>query len=238
VQIKLDNRLSAAAALVIPGQTAADIGTDHLLLPLYLVQSGITPRVIASDKARPPYENALSLARQAQLAQQIEVRLGKGLEVLNPGEAATIVIAGLGGRLMREILTAAPQILAATQRLVLQPQKDAALVRRWLANNGWRIVAESIACEGGRYYQLLAAEPGAMRLSETQAEFGPCLIGEPSPLFVSYLTREKIQISALIGCLQTQTGASAISRARQLRRQLQKIEEVLAGLADRESARN
>ena len=47
MQIKLNDRLQAAADLVIPGLPAADIGTDHNYLPAYLVQNSICPYVIA-----------------------------------------------------------------------------------------------------------------------------------------------------------------------------------------------
>ncbi|NLF79598.1 MAG: SAM-dependent methyltransferase [Clostridia bacterium] len=238
MRAKLDNRLTAAAALIIPGKPVADIGTDHLLLPLYLVQNGIVPRVIASDKARQPYENALALAQEQGLDQWIELRLGEGLEVLNPGEAATIVIAGLGGRLIRDILAAGKAVLVGKPRLVLQPQKDAALLRRWLAQQGWRIMAETIAYEGGHYYQLLAAEPGRQRLTRAEAEFGPCLLRQAPPLLRGYLGEEKSRISALIVGLNAHAGPAAQRRLRQLHAQLRKIKEVLAGLPCRESDRD
>lgn len=238
MRVKLDNRLKAAAALIIPGRPVADIGTDHLLLPLYLVQNGIVPRVIASDKARPPYENALALAQEQRLDQLIELRLGEGLEVLNPGEAATIVIAGMGGRLIRDILAAGGAVLVGKPRLVLQPQKDAALLRRWLAQQGWRVIAETMAYEGGHYYQLLAAEPGEMRLTRAEAEFGPCLLRQAPPLWRSYLGEEKARIGALIAGLNAHRGPAAQKRRRQLDAQLKKIEEVLAGLPCRESDRD
>ena len=104
MQIKLDARLLAAAALVLPGKAAADIGTDHNYLPVYLVKNGICPYVIASDKAPQPYENACQLVELLSLTRQISVRLGDGLQVLEPGEAATVVMTGMGGRLMMDIL--------------------------------------------------------------------------------------------------------------------------------------
>ena len=81
--VKLDDRLKAVADLVLPGKTAADIGTDHNYLPVFLVQNNICEHVIASDRADGPYRNAASLVKRLALEDKIKVRLGEGLEVLN-----------------------------------------------------------------------------------------------------------------------------------------------------------
>lgn len=227
MQIKLNERLLAVAKLVLPGRPAADIGTDHSYLPVYLVVNGVCPAVIATEKARGPFDNACQLVELLSLGRKIDMRLGPGLTVLKPGEAATISIAGMGGRVIRDILDSSPEVAAASQRLVLQPQKNAPLLRQYLQQSGWRIVAEDIAFDHGFYYEVMAAEPGTMQLTEEEALFGPCLLGQPHPLLPQYLGLQLADMQTLLDQLEGRTGVEAAERRAALQCKVEKIENIL-----------
>lgn len=236
MQIKLNGRLLAASRLVLPGLPAADIGADHSYLPVYLVTNNICPLVIATDKASRPIENARQLVDLLSLSHKIPVRRGDGLQAIAPGEAATVVMAGMGGMLIMEMLAASPEVTAKVKRLVLQPQKNIDLLRRWLADNGWRIVAEDIAFDSGFYYVVMAAEPGKMELSEDEAEFGPCLISEPHPLLPQYLGLKLADLRTLCERLEHNDGAEAQRRLEQLDAQARRIEAILTRIAGRRAS--
>lgn len=227
MQIKLNERLLSVAKLVLPGKTAADIGTDHSYLPVYLVINGVCPAVVATEKARGPYDNACQLVELLSLSRQIDVRLGDGLAVLQPGEAATICMAGMGGYVIRDILEASLAVVDAAERLVLQPQKNAAMLRRYLQQSGWRIVAEDIAFDHGFYYEVIAAEPGKMSLSEDQALFGPCLLSQPHPLLPQYLGLKLADMQTLVDQLEGKEGSEAQERRQALHLLIAQIERIL-----------
>ena len=107
----------------------ADIGTDHGRLPRALLDAGWT-NVIASDAQPLP----LSGARQLLAGTTVKIRLGSGLSVLRPGEVETVCMSGMGGRRMVEILSADPKVFDEIQTLVLQPQREAETLRRWLVD--------------------------------------------------------------------------------------------------------
>ena len=230
MQVKLDNRLKAVADLVIPGKTAADIGTDHNYLPVYLVLNGICPYVIATDRARSPYHNACQLVDLLSLSRQIDVRLGDGLSVIKPGEAATITIAGMGGFLIQDILQAAPSVLMQTERLVLQPQKNGSSLRLWLMDNDWQIVAEDLAYDNGFYYEIIAAERGKMILTDDELEFGPCLLGKPHPLMHDYLNLKLNDLRVLTERVSEQAGEPSQLRLAQLKKYVKNIEMIIDSL--------
>jgi len=227
MQVKLNARLLSVAKLVLPGKAAADIGTDHSYLPVYLVINGICPAVIATDKARGPYDNACQLVDLLSLSRQIDMRFGEGLKVLQPGEAATITIAGMGGYVIRDILENSPGVVALAERLVLQPQKNAAMLRKYLQDCGWRIVAEDIAFDHGFYYEIIAAEPGSMELTEDQALFGPCLLSQPHPLLPQYLGLKLADMQTLVDQLEGKDGLEAGERRRILNGLIAQIEYIL-----------
>lgn len=236
MRVKLDHRLASIASLVLPDRPAADIGTDHAYLPVYLVQNQICPWAVASDKAIAPYDNACRLVKDLGLADAINIRQGEGLEVLKPGETATIIIAGIGGMLIRKILEASPAVLADNRRLVLQPQKHADKLRQWLAAHDWRIVAESIAYDNGFYYTVIAAEHGIMALTDDEAVFGPCLLKESPPLFLNYLEFQLTQAEDLIRQLKECPRAGSLKRIRELQGQAQKIREIITVTSIRQKA--
>ena len=67
--------------------------------------------------------------RREGLEKQIECRRSNGMEKLEPGEVDTLMIAGMGGPLMIDILKARPEVLEKVQTLVLQPQSEIGFVR-------------------------------------------------------------------------------------------------------------
>ena len=85
------------------------------------------------------------------------MRLGSGLTVTRPGEANTVVIAGMGAGTMVEILDAAPEVLASPTltTLILQPMNDSEKLRHWCERSGWGILREELVQEGNRIYEVL-----------------------------------------------------------------------------------
>ncbi|TYP77992.1 tRNA (adenine(22)-N(1))-methyltransferase [Paenibacillus methanolicus] len=157
--MKLSKRLQTIADRVTPGSRTADIGSDHALLPVYLVQSGRVPSAIAGELNAGPYQAACKAAASAGLTAVISVRQGDGLSVLQPCEADTVTIAGMGGSLMADILEAGRVAgkLEGVRELVLQPNVGEEFVRRWLVRHGWTLTDETVLEEDGRFYEVLHA---------------------------------------------------------------------------------
>ena len=155
--IQLGARLFAAASLVRGGGIVADVGTDHAFLPVFLIQNGICKNVIASDIGEGPLANAQKTVDEYGLSDRIELRLYNGLNQYRPGETDEIVLCGMGGNLIEEILTAAPWVKRQNVHLVLQPMTHAEDVRRYLCENGFVIDEERCVKDGARVYLLISA---------------------------------------------------------------------------------
>ena len=89
-------RIAAKAAGVTEGY-AADVGTDHGFVPIRLIESGKVKHVVAMDVRKGPLERACEHVEEYHMEDQIETRLSDGLKELKPGEADTVIIAGMGG---------------------------------------------------------------------------------------------------------------------------------------------
>ncbi len=149
-------RLCSALPYLTKGGAVIDVGTDHAYLPIYLVGQGISSRALACDINRGPIESAARNIAAAELADQISTLCTDGLhgtEVFTPDD---ILIFGMGGELIIRILSEAPWAKNPNIGLVLQPMTRAHLLRRWLLENGFAIVGETITHED-RYYQTIAA---------------------------------------------------------------------------------
>ncbi len=154
----LPPRLAAVAALVPPGARLADIGTDHGLLPIELLERGAIRSAAATDIHAGPLERARYNAGQRGVT-SLRFLLCDGLDGLTPGEADTVVIAGLGGENMADILRRAPWACRSAL-LILQPMSRAEMLRDSLAGLGLAVTGERLVEDAGRLYPLLTARRG------------------------------------------------------------------------------
>lgn len=153
----LDARLAAAAALVRPGGVAADIGCDHGKLAVFLALRGGCRHVIACDLREKPLARAQQLALRCGCGERVECRRGDGLAPLRPGEADDIIIAGVSGITICEILSASPFAFGAAMRFVFVPATKHPELRRWLWEHGFALLAETPVQAAGRYYTVMHA---------------------------------------------------------------------------------
>ncbi len=157
-------RLEAVASLVPPGARVAEIGTDHGRLPELLLRSGRVAECIGTERTERLLARARGRLERAALAERVTLRAGDGLEPLQRADRIEVlVLAGLGARTIRAVLGRRDPRDLGVRRLVLQPQSEPALLRRWLWDHDWRIVEERIVEERGRYYEIIGAERGAPR---------------------------------------------------------------------------
>lgn len=140
--------------MVSRGNVAADVGCDHGYVSIWLVENGVCPKVIAMDVRKGPLSAAKEHIRQRGLGAYIETRLSDGVAALLPGEADTLLTAGMGGRLVVKILEEGKEKIRQMSELVLQPQSELSLVRRYLREQGYTIAEEEMVLEDGKYYPM------------------------------------------------------------------------------------
>ena len=156
--IKLSDRLQMIADEINIGETVADIGTDHGLLPIFLYESGRSPRVILGDINKGPLEKARENIGNhfGGPCEALDLRLGSGLEPVGFGETDAVVIAGMGGILMTEILGLD---LKSFPKMILQPRNGSHKLRWWLNQNGFTITAEHLVVERKYICEILTVKP-------------------------------------------------------------------------------
>ena len=153
--IKLSNRLRALADLIDNGAAVVDIGSDHGHLPVYLAQSRKTARIIASDISAASLSAARRFAKEYNVTESITFMVAPGLDAITASDVDTIVIAGLGGETILQILENAPWTKNGAVRLILQPQSKIDLLCRFLYNNGYEIKETKSVVDKGKSYTII-----------------------------------------------------------------------------------
>ena len=183
--LNLDARLSLAASLFPACAYGADIGADHGRLSCYLLETGKAARMCVADVSAPSLNKARELLRLRGVEGRADIRVGDGLNVL-PQRADAVAILGMGGRTVSEILNAGKDKLCGAA-LILSAHTDLALLRRTLADLGYRIGTEKIALAASRFYIVMRAIPGREKMDDKQALLGPRLMESTTAHYPEYL---------------------------------------------------
>lgn len=144
----LDNRLKLIASFVRKGVRVADIGCDHAYVISALVNDGIVKYAIGVDNKIGPLQNA-------KKQKNIDCRLGDGLSVVKEDEADDIIIAGMGGENIIEILSNCQWSKNKDKRYILNPMTKPEILRIWLYENGFNILFEKACVSANKPYTVM-----------------------------------------------------------------------------------
>lgn len=228
MKVYLSNRLLLVARMIPKGHVAADIGTDHAYLPIYLVKEHICPKVIATDVARGPYEKALENIKIAGVEGAVELRCGSGLEPLSPGEVQTAVMAGMGGETIAGILRDSMTVASSMEQMLLQPMRNLPKLRKWLFLMGFKIIDEDVALEDSRFYEIIAVKRQKTHpFDAIDIAVGPIIREKRTPRILKYIGAKISRLESLIKSLEDINTISAGKALEEYKRELQMWEEIL-----------
>ncbi len=156
--IHLDNRLALCAEFVRDGTRLVDVGTDHAYLPVWLALRGRIESAVACDIRTGPLKNAENNIKRFGAQATVKTRLSDGLDSIDKNDAYDIVIAGMGGELIAEIIKRTQWLCTGERRLILQPMTRAESLRLFLCKNGFQIVDERACVSGRKVYSVMVCE--------------------------------------------------------------------------------
>lgn len=209
--MKLTDRLLEIASRVTEGKKIADIGTDHGYIPVYLLNKGIINFAVLADVNKGPLENARKEVRHNNLLDKTDLRLGSGIEVLEVGEVDEIIIAGMGGILISELLEAKSEVAKNAEKLILQPMQAQDELRKYLLNNGYEILNEVLVKEDFRIYEILEVKYTGKNTfieDEIYYEVGKKLIENKDALLGEFIDKKIYKYSSILEKLEGKIGES------------------------------
>ena len=254
--MELSKRLQAVADLLDCHEAVADIGCDHGFVSIYLIESKKAGKCLAMDVNKGPLERAKEHIMQKQLSTYIETRLSDGakeIRFVKDGfgndklEVEAALVAGMGGRLMIQIVQDSLDKFQSMEEFVLQPQSEISKVRQYIRTMGYHIGKEDMVLEDGKYYPMMKVVQGecepdwsvnipegiqrAVMLGEIAVtdifllfdEYGEHLLKEKHPVLYQFLLKEKALYEGILINLSKQDSKKSDIRQKEIKEKLKYI---------------
>lgn len=224
--IKLSKRLNKIAELVDFGASVIDVGTDHGYVPNFLCENKISSDIIATDISKNSLEKSIELTRELGNEKFVRNILANGIVDENRDN---IIIAGLGGIQIAEIIANSIEIAKSSKKLILQPMQKTNILRRELNNMGFVIFDEEIIYEDERYFEIILAKFSNKidkGLKEEDFYFSEKLIEKKDKTYLSYLEEKKTYLKSIISSFDPNSTRSK-KRNEELNNLLSLVEEAI-----------
>ena len=217
--MELSKRLNLIANYIDKCETLVDVGTDHGYIPIYSVSKNICQKSIATDINKDPLDKAKLNSIFEGVDENVEVRLGGGLNPVNKGEAQGLVIAGMGGNLIRDILEADKEKAKSFEFIILQPAQNPEVLREYLYTNGYEIIEEDLCIDEEKYYELFKVrvkDGEVTELDKIYYEISPKLLRDKHPVMKEYINSKIEKYNKILNFIDDDT-ESAIERKKELK---------------------
>ena len=221
--MRLSKRLQTIADFVKKGAVVADIGTDHAHIPIYLIKNNIISKAYACDINAGPLEKAKENINYYGV-KNIELRLSNGLEKLKTDEADTVIIAGMGGELIIDILDRGQGFFDKKNTFILSPHTKIEEVRNYLLRKGLKILKEDMCIDEGKFYTVMEVKciENKEMYSEAELLYGKYLIENKHPVLIRFLKKEEAKYISILSNIGLNE-----ERKTELRHRLDIIEETI-----------
>lgn len=181
--INLSKRLKCIASMVDEGSILADVGCDHALLDIFLLQNNIIRKAIACDITNGALDQARKNVKLYNV-KNIDIRLSDGFDKINKEDNINlIVMSGLGDTKIINILKKGKSKLADVDTMIIQSNVGVEKIRRYLTKNGYFIHNEILIKEKDIIYTIIKFKKGYVKYSKKELKYGPILLERKDELF-------------------------------------------------------
>lgn len=221
-------RLEEIIKLVEENSIVTDIGTDHGIVPYELVKSAKAKKVIASDISEKSLDKLREKLDYLDEPEKIVLNVSDGLDNLNEYQVDTIIISGMGGNLIVDILNKNLDIAKSANCLILGANNSLALLRRFLHENSFEIIEEVDLFENDKYYQIIKAKVGKqLFVNEYEYEYGKYLIDNKSEYLKKYINKQIENKNNILSNLSDKNSDSIKSAIENINVEVNELEKVL-----------
>ena len=169
--MKINNRLKNVANFVLKDSNVIEVGCDHALLCIYLASNYPNMRLIASDVREGPLKQAKANIEKYGLEDRITLKLGDGIATID-NDTNVIVISGMGGITIADIITKNKEKLDKIDQIVVSPNNDFYAVRSEITKLGFIIDREELIKERDKFYLIISFVKGKKKYKKRELYFG------------------------------------------------------------------
>ena len=165
--MKISDRLKTIASFIKEHANVADVGADHGLLEIYLLENQKVDSILAIENKSGPF----NILKNNLKDYDVRLSLSDGISKIDE-KVDTLVIAGMGGILITNILSSQKENLTNIKQIVVDAHRDYELVRREITGLGYYIEKEKIVYENDTYYFVISFLKGHKNYSDVEYEWG------------------------------------------------------------------
>lgn len=228
--MNLSVRMSEIVKYVPKGSKVIDVGTDHAYVPIYLRKNKIAASVLATDVNKGPLEKAAKNIAKYKV-DNIALKHTSGLEGINYYVPDVVMISGMGGFLVIDIIKTSLELVNKVSRLILQPQHDIDEVRKYIHSIGFKIIDESMVYDAGKYYVVIVCEHGIESYeNEYEYTYGKKLIENRQDIFKEWINmtinRNNTILENIKAAADNETSESYVRRRDELVKEINTLQHV------------
>ncbi len=194
----ISKRLEKIALFINSSDNLIDIGCDHALLDIYLVENQIIDSCYVSDSNPKALNNAILNIKEHKLTKAIHPVLESGLEAIKDDKIDTIIISGLGSYTIIDILKNKNKLKNIT-KIIIQANNNHYELRKFLSNINFYIKDESVVLDNNKYYITMLLKKGYKKYSYEDLLYGPILKTKKESLsYFKYLKDSYLKLLKLM----------------------------------------
>lgn len=192
-------RLKTIANMVDYGTKIADVGSDHCYVPIMCCKENKIEFAQAIDNKKAPYEKIIKTIKENDLENKIKPSFSDGLDQLDE-EVDTLVLAGMGGKLIIAILNKNISKLEHVNTIIIDAHNDRYEVTKYLEKIGYKIIQNCFLYEAGIAYDVMKWKKGKVEKEYTEEElkYGPLNLLTKSEDWKRYWLLEKNRIEKIL----------------------------------------
>lgn len=218
--MKISKRLIEISNLIEDNTNIIDVGCDHALLDIYLFKNKKNVKIIASDIKEGPLNQAKK--NISKFKYPIKVKLGSGLAPIEE-DIDTVVISGMGGDTMIDILQKGKDKLKNVKKMILSPQSEWKRIRECMVSLGFYIEDEKLIVDSNKYYLIIKVVKGIKKYSDKELEYGPILLENKSQEFRMFYEKELLEKKNIL----TKISKYKIGKRRPIKRKIKELERLV-----------
>ena len=166
----VSKRIKLIASLLDKDDKVLDVGTDHALLPIYLVKNKLVAKVDASDISSVVLSNAKKNVTKFKYENDINLYLSDGLKSIDIKKYNTLVIAGMGFHTIEDILKS--NSLENINKLIIQTNNNYEDFRKFISTINFHIKKEVTIIDKKIAYIIFVLKQGRKDISDEELVCG------------------------------------------------------------------
>ncbi len=192
-------RINVIVSFIDEGASIADVGSDHCQVPILAIKEKKIEYAQAIENKKGPFERMVKEIKNNGLEGKVVPSLSNGISNLDK-RVDTVIIAGMGGKLIKQILESDSDQLKSVNTLVIDAHSNREFITKFLEDLGYHLEDNRFFFEDEIPYDVMKWKKGekGKRYSKEELIFGPLNLERKPSDWLKYWQKELLRLSSII----------------------------------------